>query len=330
MISRRDSGIAIAAVNQSAPDRSGSSASDYRHAALFYAGREEFVRRTAQFIRAGLPDREPTLIVVSSEKIDLLRRELGTDGAAVQFADMRDVGSNPARIIPAWQEFIDAHAGQQLRGIGEPIYPERDAAEMIECQHHERLLNLALADSKLFLVCPYDTTALPPAVIAEANHSHPLIAGEHGEHTSDDYAGAHSSSALLAAPLPEPTTQPEPIRFGLGDLGTVRSLVRSAAAMAGLDSARSEDLVMAVNELATNSVRHGGGEGTVRVWSEPGELICEVRDRGTIEDPLAGRRRPSGEHSSGYGLWLANGLCDLVQVRTGPGLNIVRVHMRIG
>ncbi len=315
---------------QSAPDRSGASSPDYRHAALFYAGREEFVRRTARFIRAGLPGREPTLIVVSSEKIDLLRRELGPDGASVRFADMTDVGSNPARIIPAWQEFIDAYPGRQLRGIGEPIYPERDAAEMIECQHHERLLNLALADSKLFLVCPYDTTALPPAVIAEANHSHPLIAGEHGEHTCDDYAGAHSSNALLAAPLPEPTPQPEAIRFGLGELGMVRSVVQSAAARAGLDSARSEDLVMAVNELTTNSVRHGGGEGTVRVWTEPHEMICEVRDRGTIEDPLAGRRRPSGENSSGYGLWLANGLCDLVQVRTGPGLNIVRVHMRIG
>jgi anti-sigma regulatory factor (Ser/Thr protein kinase) len=330
MISRRPGRIAIAVVIQSAPDHSGASAPDYHHTALFYAGEEEFVRRTAHFIRAGIPRGEPTLVVVSSEKIDRLRHELGPDGASVHYADMGDVGSNPARIIPAWQEFIEAHPGRQLRGIGEPIYPERDAAELIECQHHERLLNLALADSKLFLVCPYDTTALPAAVIAEANHSHPLIAGEHAEHISAEYAGAHSCGDLLTAPLPEPAPPPEPTHFGLGDLGTVRGLVESTATRAGLDEARSQDLVMAVNELATNSVRHGGGEGHVRLWSEPGGLICEVRDRGTIADPLAGRRRPSGEHSGGYGLWLANGLCDLVQVRTGPGLNIVRVHMRIG
>ncbi len=317
-------------MSQSAPDRSGASASEYRHAALFYAGDEEFVRRTAHFIRAGLPGREPTLVVVSSEKIDRLRRELGADGAGVHYADMGDVGSNPARIIPAWQEFIEANPGRELRGIGEPIYPERDAAELIECQHHERLLNLALADSKLFLVCPYDNTALPPAVIVEAGHSHPLIAGEQVEHISGEYAGADHSADLLTAPLPEPTPPPEPIRFGLLDLGTVRGLVESASTGAGLDEVRSQDLVTAVNELATNSVRHGGGEGIVRLWPEPGGLVCEIRDRGTIEDPLAGRRRPSGEHSGGYGLWLANGLCDLVQVRTGPGLNVVRVHMRIG
>ena len=287
----------MAAVIQSAPDHSWATTPDYRHAAVFYAGEEEFVRRTAHFIRAGLPGRQPTLVVVSSEKIDRLRRELGADGAGVHFADMGDVGSNPARIIPAWQEFVETHPGRRLRGVGEPIYPERDAAELIECQHHERLLNLALADLELFLVCPYDTTALPPAVIAEAKHSHPLIAGEHAVHISGEYAGAHSSGDLLTAPLPEPTPPPEPIRFGLGDLGTVRGRVESAATRAGLDAARSEDLVMAVNELATNSVRHGGGEGLVRLWSEPGELISEVRDRGTIVDPLAGRRRPSGEHT---------------------------------
>ena len=57
-------------------------------------------------------------------------------------------------------------------------------------------------------------------------------------------------------------------------------------------------------------------------------LICEVRDGGRIDDPLAGRRRPSAAQVGGYGLWLANQVCDLVQLRSVPQGMVVRVHMR--
>ncbi|HEY1450507.1 MAG TPA: ATP-binding protein, partial [Solirubrobacteraceae bacterium] len=89
-----------------------------------------------------------------------------------------------------------------------------------------------------------------------------------------------------------------------------------------------EDFVLAVNELATNSVQHGGGGGMLRVWQEPGALVCDVRDRGFIEDPLAGRRRPPIDQYGGRGLWLVNRLCDLVQIRSSPSGTVVRVHMR--
>jgi hypothetical protein len=50
-----------------------------------------------------------------------------------------------------------------LRGIGEPIFPERDRQVLIECERHEALLNLAFAGSERFwLLCPYDVAALPP------------------------------------------------------------------------------------------------------------------------------------------------------------------------
>ena len=75
-------------------------------------------------------------------------------------------------------------------------------------------------------------------------------------------------------------------------------------------------------------MRHGGGGGTLRAWQEPDALICEVRDRGRLEDPLVGRRRPSGAQVGGYGLWLANQVCDLVQLRSHEHGSTVRVHMR--
>ncbi|MCF2434805.1 hypothetical protein LV779_08855 [Streptomyces thinghirensis] len=31
-------------------------------------------------------------------------------------------------------------------------------------------------------------------------------------------------------------------------------------------------------ELTTNSVVHGGGHGTLAIWSDAGQVVCEVRD----------------------------------------------------
>jgi anti-sigma regulatory factor (Ser/Thr protein kinase) len=107
----------------------------------------------------------------------------------------------------------------------------------------------------------------------------------------------------------------------------VRRFVETEAAHAGLGTRRTENLVVAVNEVVSNSVRHGGGGGTLQLWAESGDVVCEVRDRGRIADPLAGWRRPPTTTEGGRGLWLVNQLCDLVQVRVGGG-TVVRMHVR--
>ena len=119
------------------------------HDALLYAGESEFLEGTVSFIRAGVAAEEPTLVVVSAAKIAKLRTALDGEAGQVLFADMAAVGTNPARIIPAWRRFVDQHSsgGRPLRGIGEPIWPERSAHELVECQRHESLLNLAFADA---------------------------------------------------------------------------------------------------------------------------------------------------------------------------------------
>jgi anti-sigma regulatory factor (Ser/Thr protein kinase) len=83
---------------------------------------------------------------------------------------------------------------------------------------------------------------------------------------------------------------------------------------------------MATNEIASNSVRHGGGGGILRIWKDDGSVICEVGDRGRITSPLVGRKRPDLAQESGYGIWLANQLCDLVQVRCFDKGSAVRLH----
>jgi anti-sigma regulatory factor (Ser/Thr protein kinase) len=84
-------------------------------------------------------------------------------------------------------------------------------------------------------------------------------------------------------------------------------------------------LAVAVTELATNSVRHGGGTGTLAMWSEPGAAIVEVSDSGHLADPLTGRRRPVLSQEGGRGIYLVNQLCDLVQLRSSPRGTAVRI-----
>jgi len=297
----------------------------FRHEALLYEGEDGFVDVTAPFLREGIERGEPALVVVSGPKIGLLRDELGADARHVQFAEMGQVGANPARIIPAWQDFLDDHPGEIVRGIGEPIYPERSPTELDECVRHEALLNVAFEGGRpWWLVCPYDLAALDPLVVHEAHRTHPGVWEAGSPKQSDDYMPAWPFAGVLADP---PGAAPV-VRFTSAPFDGMRALVDAHAVQAGLSAARRADLLLAVSELAANSLRHGGGWGELRVWHEDDGLVCEIRDEGVLTDPLAGRRRPSPAETGGRGLWLVNQLCDLAQLRSSAAGTTIRIFVR--
>lgn len=91
---------------------------------------------------------------------------------------------------------------------------------------------------------------------------------------------------------------------------------------------RAADLVVAAGELAANTLAHIPSSGTLRLWHTADELVCEFTDHGWIQDPLAGRLRPD-DGRGGYGLWVVNQLCDLVETRTGPSGTTTRCHMSL-
>jgi anti-sigma regulatory factor (Ser/Thr protein kinase) len=299
----------------------------FHHEALLYAGNDEFVSRCSGFIRNGLAQGEAILVAVARSKIDLLREALGVDATNVRFADMYEIGGNPARIIPVWHEFATRHAAGGARGIGEPISPARRRDELTECQRHEALINVAFdAGPPWRLACPYDTSGLEQDVIDEALRSHPVVTNGDRGRRSPTYT---ATAEPFEGTLPEPPSRATDRRFGLSELGDLRQLITGAAAQAGLRGQRLRDLVLAVNEVASNSVRHGGGSGLLRVWREPTALFCEVRDQGEIDQPLAGRVIPADGQPDGRGLWIANQVCDLVQIRSSAAGTVVRMQMRL-
>jgi anti-sigma regulatory factor (Ser/Thr protein kinase) len=296
----------------------------FRHEAVFYAGPEAFLDHVAPFVEEGVAAGEPVMVALEAPKLRALSERLGAAAERVELVDMGDVGHNPACIIPAWRDFVAGRTGP-LRGVGEPIWPARSPAELVECQCHEVLLNHAFADTDGFhLVCPYDAAHLDREVIEEAERSHPWI----GAAESVRYRGPDGAPPQLSAPLPHAPGQPAEHAITWETLGGIRALVAEHARQAGVSELRAGDLVLATHEVATNSIRHGGGEGTLRVWHEDDMVVCEVRDRGRLDQPLAGRSRPELENGGGWGLWLANQLCDLVQIRTLPDGNVVRLLLR--
>lgn len=311
-------------------------AAGFRHEAMPYRGEREFLDGTLRFVREGAADGEPVLVLVAAAKIAALRAALGAEAACVRFEDMALVGANPARIFAIWRAFArDAAASGHaaVRGIGEPIVPGRSAAELFECHRHELLLNLAFADDAapaLRLLCPYDIAALDSSVVAQARSAHPLVHDptDGRVRASASFVGLEAAALPCDAPLPLPPSEAQTIPIMPAGLMALRAAVARRGERAGLSPMRREDLVLAVNELATNSIRHGGGAGTLTIWETAEALVCEVTDRGQIEDPLAGREPPELGQVGRYGLWLVNRLCDLTEQRTHPRGNVVRVTMR--
>jgi anti-sigma regulatory factor (Ser/Thr protein kinase) len=304
----------------------------FRHEALLYRSEEEFMAGTLPFIRDAVRADEAVLVAVSEAKIAALKAHLDEDAEQVSFANMTELGRNPARIIPAWREFVRdrCRGGRRVRGIGEPIWPGRSASELIECQDHESLLNLAFAGGEeWWLLCPYDIGGLDPDVIDAARRHHPFVSERGVDWESNAYRRPSPARGPLTDALPEPPREAAELTFAVDELGIVRRLVSELATAGGLDARRAADFVLAVNELATNSVRHAGGRGNLSIWREAGAMLCEVRDSGQIGDPLVGRRRPAFGESSGHGLWLVNQVCDLVQIRSLPSGNAVRLHMTL-
>jgi anti-sigma regulatory factor (Ser/Thr protein kinase) len=303
----------------------------FRHEVLYYAeGVDGFVAGTLPFVKRALAAEEPVLVAVDAERVAGLKEALEDDAERVRFADMRALGGNPARIIPAWHEFLEQHCadGRRAFGIGEPIWPGRSPAELVECQHHESLLNLAFDLGQAWhLLCPYDLDGLDEQVIQAAQLSHPLIVRDGTSESSPAYRWAHEPPRPLEDPLPSPQAPVQERAFAVDELGSLRRFVSAWANEELLDDERTERLVLAVNELASNSIRHGGGTGRLLVWRESDTLLCEVRDDGHIAEPMAGRIRPGPEEHGGRGLWLVNQLCDLVQVRSSPSGSVVRAYM---
>jgi anti-sigma regulatory factor (Ser/Thr protein kinase) len=299
----------------------------FSHLALFYQTPDEYTAQVAAFLRKGLAAGEPAFIAVPPAHGGWVRDTLGLEAKHVRFEDMTQMGRNPAWIIPKVREFVDTHPGQHVRYVGEPIWRTRTLPELREATRHEALINVAFEGANATILCPYDTTRLTHAVIADAQRTHPTLVADGAAAPSQVYAGPGSIPPSCQIPL-APSHDAMSLKYTT-DLSAVRAEVEKRARQTSLPETRVLDLVLAVGEIAANTVRHARSAGTLDITVDDCEIVCTIHDLGWITDPLAGRRRPAADAAEGHGLWLVHQVCDLVEMRSDESGTTIRLHMAL-
>lgn len=309
------------------PASSATAPAAFEHAVLFYRDDETFLAGVLPYVREGLSLDEVVVVAEPPGRLELVRSALGAEAGAVRWLDVTEPGGNPARLIGACTALLSeaTTAGRVLRGVGESAWPGRHEAEYTECRLHEALLATAFDDGPPWrLLCPYDQTRLPRTVRTGALRSHPLVSTRTGRRPSTAFS-RDSAAEAFRTPLPQPGDGVLRGTYGADDVRPTRRTVASFARSCGLSAEQSDVLELAASELVVNSIRHGGGGGTVAMWRTTEAAVVEFSDDGRISDPLVGRQDPGTDRPGGRGLYLVNQLCDLVQVRSGDWGTTVRV-----
>ena len=303
----------------------------FRHDALFYTDAASYRAALLSFVRDGLDRDEPVLVAVPQPGLGLVRSALSAaEAARVRTADMSSAGRNPGCIIGSvLTAFVREHDGRPVRVVGEPIWAGRSVDEYLACGEHEALINVALAGTSAYVLCPYDVRRLDRTVLTDATRTHPTLASGGERWDSPGYTDPVVVAAWFDRPLTPAPPEADVLVIGPSTgPGTARRFVHAYAERKGMRPDRIADLRTAVQELVVNTLLHAGGSGLLTIWTADRHIVCQVQDGGRITDPLAGRRPPE-PHEAGHGLYVVHQLCDLVRVHRRRDGTVVRIHVAL-
>ncbi|GAA3449576.1 sensor histidine kinase [Dactylosporangium matsuzakiense] len=306
------------------------------HQALVFDSAAQFLDAAVPFVTEGVRRRDSVIAVTTGENEALLREQIGADAEQITFLTLSDWYDSPGRTLNAHHRRIDALSGTTgiLRVLGEPVWNGLDPLETSEWGRYESVMNVALAGARAWIMCGYDSRSLPAAIVDDARRTHPALAVGARSEVSNAYADPASYHAERNGPLLDrPALGVERLHDFI-EMAAVRKFVADHAVRLGLPPDRLDDFTLAVNEIATNAIRHGAGRGEVWLWATDHRVICEISDAGggprseDLSNGFFGFLRTDPQAGRGHGLWIARQICDLLEMRTGESGTTVRLHMR--
>jgi anti-sigma regulatory factor (Ser/Thr protein kinase) len=279
----------------------------------------ELVAKVAPQAAAAVHDLGAQIALAVSEPVEqALRDELAGTGAAIgRLTTLTRSARESGQTVAAWR----ARELRALSSSGRPLVvvaehdPELDGVDGGFWVEFEAALNISLDGLPVTQLCVYPRMPLHGAVGDGALANHPLHL--RGGNRAPNPHHAAPADVLDALPFAPPHLLGPPdirLHYNTFELSRVRDAVEEAARACRFDPVRGEDMVQAVNEVATNAVEHGSPEAGLSVWARPGELVCEIHDTGAITLPLIGLAPPHPSQPRGRGTWIARQLCDSLHV----------------
>ena len=309
--------------------------SSFPHEVLFHAGADELGAGVAPVVQDAFEAGHVVLLAARPGTVDVVRDAVGDDPRLRVLPPTDQLAPRPPGLLDALRRlsrYEVAGGAPRVRLVGEveagPSW--RWAFEM--CRF-EAACNEVMALEPVSALCLYDTRRLPAALVDSARRTHPSLAGAGGVRANPDYAD--QAELLRGLPVPrEPAQDGPPVLVvdGITDFIGLRHRLAEVLTSFGRDRDTTEDFLLAVDEMASNGVRHGRPPVNVRLWVDEDSVVCTITDDGPgVTDPFAGYGPAHGEDLSrgGMGLWLARQLCDGVDAWRDAEGATVRLSTRL-
>ncbi len=303
--------------------------SPFRHDALQYHDDGQLLRTIVPFVREGVAAGDTVVLLCRPDNAARLRHALADgDGDGLVELPAAEVYAGSVTALAAYRELVERQqqrGAARVRVVNEIDFGTRRSGQW-EWARFDAAFNLALGGLPVWNLCLYDARRLPGDIVRAGESSHRYLLKDGGRVPS---AGYTEPSELLGEAA---MRWPDPLEHGLprldlrdpDDLAALRAAVEHVLTGDGLSRHAVQGFVLAISEIATNAMIHGGAPVRVRLWSGGGRALCSVHDEGPCFDPYSGyvpSDRAVG--TGGMGLWLARQMShDLTVDGSGGGCTV--------
>ena len=294
----------------------------FAHEAFFYDEDAQAVTRCVPFVLEAFDRGEDVIVVVGERVRQALAEALGGDVARIAVLDV------PGRwceggfgALQAYDRDVQGQLSGDRRPwrlVVEPTWLTLPGGRV--WSRFEAVVNDCYGALPYYSLCLHDSRTMGADLIDAVLQTHPLTWDGSAPTTSVGYL---PTADYLRSVEPEWTPRPASARtVPVISARRAREVVTEVAQAHGANG-RTDDMVVAVNELVANALR-AAGQAELSAWTAGPTLVWEVADNGPgLHDVTAGYVPPHDDLESGRGLWLARSLADDATVRPhGPGTAI--------